>query len=155
VSKDWDGFARTYCCAPSAVATLLSTALAQNVTACGSACLCYVIEKDAQLPQLLERTTCGEPIGSLLMTDGTALLIANATGVSSLSIGESAGVIALFAVVNDAIVELAAWVRGKRCLSLAGALCIAVWGGLIWETGVGLFSRCRPGRANARAGSPR
>ena len=30
--------------------------------------------------------------------------------------------------------------RGKRCLSLAGALCIAVWGGLIWETVVGLFS---------------
>ena len=78
------------------------------MTACGSACLCYVIEKDAQLPQLLERTTCGEPIGSLLMTDGTSLLIANATGVSSLSMRESAGVLVLLAVVNDAIDELAA-----------------------------------------------
>ena len=78
------------------------------MTAYGSARLSNVIAKDAQLPQLLEPTTFGEPIGSLLMTDRTALLIANATGVSSLSMMDSAGVLVLFVVINDAIVELAA-----------------------------------------------
>ena len=118
-----------------AVAAMLSTASALNATVYGSARLSYVIAKDGELPALLERKAWGEPIGGLLITAGTALVIANATDISSMSTMGSAGFLLIFAAVNAANVKLAAKTHSNRWLSLAGvALCLAALASLLWQT---------------------
>lgn len=103
-----------------AVAAMLSTASALNAAVYGSARLSYVIAKDGKLPRVLEHRAWGEPIGGLLITTGTALLIAKGADLSSMSTMGSAGFLILFAVVNAANVKLATDTRSKRWLSLAG-----------------------------------
>jgi len=120
-----------------AVAAMLSTASALNATVYGSARLSYVIAKDGELPTLLERKAWGEPIGGLLITAGTALLIANLTDISSMSTMGSAGFLLIFAAVNAANVKLAAKTHSKRWLSIAGvALCLAALASLLWQTAI-------------------
>jgi hypothetical protein len=118
-----------------AIAAMLSTASAINATIYGSARLSYVIAKDGELPSLLERKAWGEPIGGLLITSGTALLIANLADLSSLSTMGSAGFLLIFAAVNAANLELADETGSKRWLALLGVLlCLGALGSLIWYT---------------------
>ena len=120
-----------------AVAAMLSTASAINATIYGAARLSYVIAKDGELPSLLERKAWGEPIGGLLITAGTALLIANLTDLSSLSTMGSAGFLLIFAAVNAANVRLATDTQSRRWISLLGAvLCVVALASLIWQTAI-------------------
>jgi amino acid transporter len=119
-----------------AIAAMLSTASAINATFYGAARLSYVIAKDGELPQLLERKAWGRPIEGLLITSVVTLLIANLVDLASMSMMGSAGFLLIFAAVNGANVVLARDTRSKRWLSVTGvALCLCALGSLLWQTG--------------------
>ena len=68
-----------------AVAAMLSTASAINATLYGTARLSYIIAKDGELPEVLEKKVWNEPIEGLLLTSGLTLIIANTVNLSSMS----------------------------------------------------------------------
>ena len=118
-----------------AVAAMLSTASAINATFYGAARLSYIIAKDGELPEVLERKVWNEPIGGLLITSGATLLVANLVDLSSISTMGSAGFLLIFAAVNGANALLAEETGSRRWLSLAGVgLCLGALGCLLWET---------------------
>ena len=118
-----------------AIAAMLSTASAINATIYGAARLSYVIAKDGELPNILEKKTWGKPIEGLLVTSGVTLLIANLADLSSMSTMGSAGFLLIFAAVNGANVALADETRSNRLISLIGVgLCLSALGSLIWQT---------------------
>jgi len=118
------------------IAAMLSTASAINATIYGAARLSYVIAKDGELPEILERKAWGKPIEGLLITSGVTLLIANLTDLSSMSTMGSTGFLIIFALVNGANAALAEDTRSKRSLSLVGvALCLGALTSLIWQIG--------------------
>lgn len=118
-----------------AIAAMLSTASAINATVYGAARLSYVIAKDGELPEILEKKSWGKPLEGLLITSGLTLLIANFTELSSMSTMGSAGFLLIFAAVNGANVILADETKSKRLLSLIGVvLCLGALGSLIWQT---------------------
>jgi amino acid transporter len=120
-----------------AVAAMLSTASAINATVYGAARLSYVIAKDRELPEVLERKVWGEPIEGLLITAGMTLLVANLVDLSSMSMMGSAGFLLIFAAVNYANVVLARGTRSSTLLSLVGmVLCLGALGSLIWRIGM-------------------
>ncbi len=118
-----------------AVAALLSTASAINATIYGAVRLSYIIAKDGELPEVLEKKVWNAPIGGLLITSGATLLIANVVDLSSISTMGSAGFLLIFAAVNAANVRLAEATGSRRWLSLLGVvLCLSALGSLLWET---------------------
>jgi amino acid transporter len=118
-----------------AVAAMLSTASAINATIYGAARLSYIIAKDGELPQALERKAWGKPIEGLLITAGMTMLIANLADLSSLSTMGSAGFLLIFAAVNGANVVLADETQSRRWLSLIGVgLCLCALASLLWQT---------------------
>ncbi len=118
-----------------AIAAMLSTASAINATVYGAARLSYVIAKDGELPETLERKVWGTPIEGLLITSGLTLLIANLVDLSNLSMMGSAGFLLIFAAVNAANVVLSNETQSKRWLSLIGVgLCLSALASLLWQT---------------------
>jgi amino acid transporter len=117
-----------------AVAAMLSTASAINATVYGAARLSYIIAKDGELPEVLERKIWNRPIEGLLITSGVTLVAANLVDLSSLSTMGSAGFLLIFATVNGANARLASDTHSSRWLSLAGvALCLAALAALLWQ----------------------
>ena len=120
-----------------AVAAMLSTASAINATVYGAARLSYVIAKDRELPDALERKAWGRPIEGLLITSGLTLVMANVADLSSMSTTGSAGFLLIFAAVNGANAVLADATNSRRWLSLLGvALCLGALASLLWQAAV-------------------
>jgi len=117
-----------------AVAALLSTASAINATLYGTARLSYVIAKDGELPEFLEKKIWNRPLEGLLITSGATLLIANLVNLSSMSTLGSVGFLLIFGAVNAANAVLARETDSKRWLSLSGvALCVGALISLLWQ----------------------
>ncbi len=74
-----------------AVAAMLSTASAINATLYGAARLSYIIAKDGELPEILEKKIWNKPMEGLLITTVATVFIANMVDLSSLSTMGSAG----------------------------------------------------------------
>ncbi|EMP54878.1 amino acid transporter [Marinobacter santoriniensis NKSG1] len=120
-----------------AIAAMLSTSSAINATIYGAARLSYIIAKDGELPEVLEKKIWGKPVEGLLITSGVTLLIANLTDISSMSTMGSAGFLIIFAAVNAANAVLARDTKSRRMVSLLGvALCLAALGALVWQTAI-------------------
>jgi amino acid transporter len=120
-----------------AIAAMLSTSSAINATIYGAARLSYIIAKDGELPEVLEKKIWGKPVEGLLITSGVTLLIANLTDISSMSTMGSAGFLIIFAAVNAANAVLASDTGSRRMVSLLGvALCLAALGALVWQTAI-------------------
>jgi len=118
-----------------AIAAMLSTASAINASLYGAARLSYVIAKDGELPDTLEKKIWGKPIEGLLITSGLTLLIANLADISSMATMGSAGFLIIFAAVNGANVVLAEETKSSRSLSFIGVgLCLSALASLIWQT---------------------
>jgi amino acid transporter len=118
-----------------AVAAMLSTASAINATLYGAARLSYVIARDGELPEVLEKKVWNKPLEGLLITAVLALVLANALDLSSISTVGSAGFLLVFAAVNAANVRLAARTASRRWVSGAGAAaCLLALLALLWRT---------------------
>lgn len=117
-----------------AVAALLSTGSAINATLYGTSRVSYVIAKDGELPEFLERKVWRRPLEGLLLTAVVSLVVANCFDLSSISVMGSAGFLLIFAAVNAAHIRLAGRTRGSRLVSGAGlAACMAALVTLIWQ----------------------
>lgn len=118
-----------------AFAALLSTVSAINATLYGTVRLSYIIAKDGELPNELERKVWNKPIEGLLITSGATLLIANLVNLSSISTMGSVGFLLIFAAVNGANAILADETQSKSWLSLIGVLlCLSALASLLWQT---------------------
>jgi amino acid transporter len=120
-----------------AVAALLSTASAINATLYGAARLSYVVAKEGELPQALEKKIWKEPIEGLLITSVLALVTANFMNLSSISTIGSAGFLLIFAAVNGANALLHRETSSNRYISIVGVLvCLGALFALIWQTAI-------------------
>lgn len=103
------------------IAAVLATLSAINSTLYGSARLSYAIATEGELPAALERKVWNQPVG-LLITAGTALLLANTADLSSISTMGSASFLIIFALVNLANFVKAPETGSSRLIALAGVL---------------------------------
>jgi amino acid transporter len=117
-----------------AVAALLSTASAINATLYGAARISYVIARDGELPQFLERKIWHRPVEGLFLTAGVALLMANLFDLERISMMGSAGFLLIFAWVNGANWRLSARTGSSRWLAGVGLFaCLGALAGLVME----------------------
>jgi hypothetical protein len=118
-----------------AVAALLSTTSAINATLYGSARLSFVIAKDGELPEALEKPIWHKPLEGLFITSVATLVVANTLDLSSISTIGSAGFLIIFAAVNMANVRLRRQTHAHAWISTIGTLvCGLALAALIWRT---------------------
>jgi amino acid transporter len=117
------------------IAALLSTGSAINATLYGASRISYIIAKEGELPEKLEKKIWNRPIEGLLITAALTLLVANFLDLSSISTMGSAGFLVIFAAVNGANVRLSEKTGSRKSFALAGVfLCLGALGALIWQT---------------------
>jgi amino acid transporter len=117
-----------------AFAALLSTGSAINATLYGAARISYIIAKEGELPEMLERKIWNRPIEGLFVTSGLTLLVANLFDLSSISMMGSAGFLLIFAGVNGANVRLYAKTGSHRWIAALGVIvCLSALGALVWQ----------------------
>jgi amino acid transporter len=118
-----------------AIAALLSTSSAINATLYGAARISYIIAKEGELPQILEKKVWHHPIEGLLITAAVTLIIANSLDLSSISMMGSAGFLLIFAAVNGSNVILCSETSSRMWISAIGVVvCIIALGALVWHT---------------------
>jgi amino acid transporter len=117
-----------------AIAALLSTGSAINATFYGASRISYIIAKDGELPQVLEKKIWNRPVEGLLITSVLTLLLANLFDLSSISMMGSAGFLLIFAGVNGANVRLYAKTGSFRWIAVVGVIiCLCALVALIWQ----------------------
>jgi amino acid transporter len=104
-----------------AAAALLSTGSAINATLYGTARISYVIAKEGELPEGLEREVWKRPIEGLLITSALTLMVANLFDLSRISVMGSSGFLLIFAAVNIANARLSAATGSRRWIAALGA----------------------------------
>ena len=116
-------------------AALLSTTSAINATLYGAARLSFVIAKDGELPETLERRIWNRPVSGLLVTAVATLVIANLFDLSNISTMGSTGFLLIFAAVNAANARLAHRTGARRGIAWFGCgLCLAALACLLIQT---------------------
>ena len=117
------------------VAALLSTASAINATLYGASRISYIIAKDGELPEMLEKKIWNRPIEGLLITAVLTLLMANIFDLSSISTIGSAGFLIIFAAVNTANIRLRRKTGSNLWIPLLGVMsCGLALGMLVLKT---------------------
>ena len=120
-----------------AVAAMLSTASAINATLYGAARLSYVVAKEGELPEVLEKKIWKEPVEGLFITCAIALLTANLLNLTSISTIGSAGFLLIFAAVNGANALMHTKTKSNRYISIAGVIvCLVALFALIYQTAI-------------------
>jgi amino acid transporter len=115
-----------------AAAALLSTGSAINATLYGTARISYVIAKEGELPEGLEKQVWKRPIEGLLITSALTLMVANLFDLSRISTMGSSGFLLIFAAVNIANARLAATTSSRRWISILGAtVCLSALATLV------------------------
>ena len=107
------------------IAALMSTASAINATLYGASRVSYIIAKEGELPESLERKIWNKPIEGLLLTFCFTLAMANFFDLSSIAMMGSAGFIIVFAAVNAANLRLFRQTRSRWWLPLLGTVACA------------------------------
>ncbi|KQC03526.1 MAG: amino acid transporter [Methanoculleus sp. SDB] len=117
-----------------AVAALLSTASAINATLYGASRVSYIIAKDGELPESLEKKIWNKPLEGLFLTAALTLVFANMLDLSSISVMGSGGFLIIFAAVNWANYRLAETTGSNRGIAALGAVvCLVALGALLTE----------------------
>jgi amino acid transporter len=115
-----------------AIAALLSTGSAINATLYGSSRVSYIIAKEGELPEIMERKIWNRPVEGLFITSGLTLLVSNFFDLSSISTMGSAGFLLIFAAVNASNVKLRAKTASRRWIAVLGVIiCLLALGALI------------------------
>ncbi len=118
-----------------AIAALLSTGSAINATLYGAARISYIIAKEGELPEELDKKIWNRPIEGLFITSILTLIVANIFDLTSISIMGSAGFLIIFAAVNASNAYLSEKTGSRRWISVLGAIvCCGAVVALIWQT---------------------
>jgi amino acid transporter len=105
-----------------AIAALLSTSSAINATLYGASRISYIIAKEGELPEGLEKKIWNRPVEGLLITSVLTLLVANLFDLTSISMMGSSGFLFIFAVVNGSNFKLHRKTASRRWISALGAI---------------------------------
>ena len=117
-----------------AVAAMLSTASAINATLYGASRISYIIAKDGELPEFLERKVWSKPVEGLLVSAGLTLLVANLFDIESISMMGSAGFLIVFAAVNVAnVIKFKSTASFWPVSALGAVACVGAFCALIWN----------------------
>ncbi len=103
-----------------AIAAIISTASAINATLYGAAKNAYVMAKEKELPEELERLIWDKPVEGLLITGVSTLIIVNAVNLENISIMASSSFLVIFAAVNLANIKLRKETEAKSWISFLG-----------------------------------
>jgi amino acid transporter len=118
-----------------AIAALLSTASAINATLYGASRISYIVAKEGELPEVLERKVWHRPLEGLLGVSVLTLLVANIFDVSRISLMGSAGFLIIFICVNVSAFRLHQKIGGARWLyGLGVVVCFAALDVLVGYT---------------------
>jgi amino acid transporter len=116
-------------------AALLSTASAINATLYGAARMSYILAKEGELPEILERNLWNRPIEGLLVTAGATLVCANLFDLSNIAMMGSTGFLLVFAAVNAANAQRARRTGARSWPAWAGTVaCLLALAALVWES---------------------
>ncbi|WP_027722605.1 APC family permease [Maridesulfovibrio zosterae] len=116
------------------IAAMLATISAINATIYGSARLGFILAKDKDLPQIMERKVWDQPFG-VLVVGAITLCMANTLNIESIAVIASAGFLLIFSAVNLAGAKLAKTINAKRLPMIIGAVvCFAVLCILLWRS---------------------
>ncbi len=117
-----------------AIAALLSTSSAINATLYGASRISYIIAKDGELPDVLDKKIWKRPIEGLIITAAITLLVANFFDLTSISMMGSAGFLIIFAAVNASNFKLYKAAKSRRSLAFLGVIvCAFALAALIWQ----------------------
>lgn len=106
------------------IAALISTFSAINASLYGGSRVSYELAEDDELPHEFTSILWNQPIG-LIITSGMTLLLVNTLPLESISTAGSVGFLVVFAVVNYTGFKLAKTINGVKYIPLLGAvLCI-------------------------------
>jgi amino acid transporter len=114
-----------------AIAALLSTSSAINATLYGASRISYIIAKEGELPEGLEKKIWNRPIEGLWITSVLTLLVANLFDLSSISMMGSSGFLFIFAAVNGSNLKLYRKTASHRSISALGVIMCLVAVGLL------------------------
>ncbi len=99
-----------------AVAALFSTASAINATLFGAANVCYMVAKDGELPDRLDRKLWRNASGGLMITAALSILFILLFKLSGIAMMGSGAFLLIYAAVNAAHLKVTDKTGGKRCL---------------------------------------
>jgi amino acid transporter len=105
-----------------AVAALLATFSAINATIYGNARLGYILAKEGEIPEELDKMAWNRPVMSIMMTVVISLLMANLINLTEIAIIGSAGFLLIFSVVNAGAYRLAERIGGRKRIFLLAFL---------------------------------
>lgn len=105
-----------------AIAALLATFSAINATIYGNARLGYIIAKDGNLPQFLEKEKRNQPVMAIVVTSALSLLLANTISLNEIAIIGSASFLLIFLMVNLSALKLHQQVKGNAWLFFIAAM---------------------------------
>jgi len=111
-----------------AIAALFATFSAINATIYGNARLGFILAKEGELPERMERKAWNRPLEGVVITVALSLLMANLVDLASIAIIGSASFLLIFAITNASAVKMSRrigahrWVSGTACLACVGAL---------------------------------
>lgn len=105
-----------------AVAALLATLSAINATLYGNARLGFLLAKERELPEPLEKKVWGDSYLGIVIVGAITLIMANTIDLNAISIIASAGFLLIFTAVNLAAYKLYAEIGGNKLVYLLGFL---------------------------------
>jgi amino acid transporter len=105
-----------------AIAALLSTASAINATLYGASRVSYIVAKDGELPESLEKKIWNKPLEGLFLTAVLTLVLANSLDLTSISFMGSGGFLIIFAAVNLANYRLSEATGSYQGIAAAGTI---------------------------------
>jgi len=103
------------------IAALISTFSAINASIYGGSRVSYEIAEDDELPHEFTSKLWNEPIG-LLITSVATLILVNSLKLESISIAGSIGFLIIFAIVNFVSFKLSKNIKGTKIIPLIGFL---------------------------------
>ncbi len=103
------------------IAALISTFSAINASIYGGSRVSYEIAEDDELPHEFTSKLWNEPIG-LLITSVATLILVNTLKLVSISIAGSIGFLLIFAIVNFVSYKLSKDIKGTKIIPLVGFL---------------------------------
>lgn len=113
---------------------MLATISAINATIYGNARLGFILAKEKELPDIMERRVWDQPLGVLII-GGITLVLANLLDIRSISVIASAGFLLIFAVVNLAGARQASDIGARRLPMLLGAaMCLVALAMLLYRS---------------------
>ncbi len=101
------------------VAALISTFSAINASLLGGSRVNYEIAEDDELPSHFTKKLWGQPIGLLITTVGTLILV-NTLKLESISTAGSVGFLLIFSIVNFVGFKKADEIKGNKVIPLTG-----------------------------------